>query len=366
MINIQILRFLAAFVVVLHHARASPLNLIAYKKLGLAWRFVADNGFWGVDIFFVISGAIMAHSIRDLSDDDQTALRFAVTRFARIFSGWWPFFVLYLAMYWFIGTLDQRNLVASFLLMPQSLDSSLLPITWTLSFELYFYLLLSALLLLPRRFVKSGLSVWASLVGVAVVYFSLTGLYTPAMFGKVTILHDFVFYPLVIEFAAGFMLHGYVTQGRRRDWWPWALLVLVFGVGGGYYQEVAALTHPSGLAAFFFAPHRVVLIGGVAVGLVGCTLLLPPAKGSLARLLAKLGDASYSIYLGHTLVIGAFAFVARKVAIVGTLPMLHYGVMLVSVLTYAWIHYTWIERPLYQRIRGIINARFAAKELSVG
>jgi peptidoglycan/LPS O-acetylase OafA/YrhL len=145
MINIQILRFLAAFVVVLHHVRASFLNLVAYKA-GLAWRFVVDNGFWGVDIFFVISGAIMAHSIRDLSDDDQTALRFAVTRFARIFSGWWPFFVLYLAMYWFIGTLDQRNLVASFLLMPQSLDSSLLPITWTLSFDCISILVLLLLL----------------------------------------------------------------------------------------------------------------------------------------------------------------------------------------------------------------------------
>ena len=96
LLNIQFLRFVAAMLVVLYHTAAqvpdSPSAAHGLFALGQA------IGFAGVDIFFVISGFIMAFTTFDQGGRRASA-GFARRRLTRIFSGHWPFFVLTLIIF---------------------------------------------------------------------------------------------------------------------------------------------------------------------------------------------------------------------------------------------------------------------------
>ena len=158
--NIQFLRFVAAMLVVLYHSAIRlPENDSAFRIIFNAGESV---GFAGVDIFFVISGYIMAHTSAGQSGT-ANSMNFARRRLARIFSGYWPFFILAVIIFAYLRPehFAASNLVKSFLLWPQPLNHVLLEITWTLSFELYFYLLFSLLILFfsPRN--RFGL-IWAT------------------------------------------------------------------------------------------------------------------------------------------------------------------------------------------------------------
>ena len=319
--NIQILRFFAAFAVVVHHAKPPIFNSPAHENLGSIWRVFVEMSFAGVDIFFVISGAIMAHSILNLPlmpRLGQAALRFYLNRLARIYAGWWPFFVVYGLAYVALGSRNEKALVSSFFLIPQSLNLNLLPITWTLSFELYFYTVLAFLLLFPRRVLKPAILICGTVVAISTLYFFLNDLYKPQRFGDVTMLHEFFLFPLTIEFAAGFFLYHFFRQSPDRSLWPWMMVTIVFGILATQYQLTAVFMHPSGMAGFHYAPQRVLLVGGASVGLVACALLFTSSDGWFARKLAKLGDASYATYLGH-------------IAVLYALSMLRVGLLLSSV-----------------------------------
>ena len=99
LINIQFLRFVAAMLVVFFHCAA---HLQASRQApGLLFGFGQSAGFAGVDIFFVISGFIMAWTTAD--DRAADAVAFAKRRVARIYSGYWPFFLLALGLFSLLG-----------------------------------------------------------------------------------------------------------------------------------------------------------------------------------------------------------------------------------------------------------------------
>ena len=147
--NIQFLRFVAAMLVVIYHSAAGlPANDSVFQAVFSAG---GSLGFAGVDIFFVISGFIMAHTSANHSGFTDS-FDFVRRRLARIFSGYWPFFVLALVIFGYFRPehFADSNLLKSFFLWPQTLNHILLELTWTLSYELYFYLLFSLLILFSK------------------------------------------------------------------------------------------------------------------------------------------------------------------------------------------------------------------------
>ena len=87
---IQALRLFSALWVVLYHAAHSPT---VAPGNGL-WHNFTGLGYLGVDIFFVISGYIMALNSQQRSPSLRQSLSFLGLRLARIYSGWWPVFLL--------------------------------------------------------------------------------------------------------------------------------------------------------------------------------------------------------------------------------------------------------------------------------
>ncbi|NIP18902.1 MAG: acyltransferase family protein [Xanthomonadales bacterium] len=170
LVNIQLLRCIAAMLVVIYHT-AAHLPPGSEGAHGLFW-FGHAVGYAGVDIFFVISGFIMAWTTLNEGGREASA-DFIKRRLGRIFSGYWPFFFLALGVFWFArpAHVAESNLLASFFLWPQRLNRVLLEITWTLSYELYFYLLFALLILLVPRRVRPGLCLaLTAAIGLASLY----------------------------------------------------------------------------------------------------------------------------------------------------------------------------------------------------
>jgi peptidoglycan/LPS O-acetylase OafA/YrhL len=130
--GIQLLRFIAAALVVLTHSMGEFPQLTAY-------------GWFGVDIFFVISGFIMSHITQNQKD------AFFAKRLIRIVPQYWLFTVLLSVIALLAPNLlrsarfDPLHILCSLFFIPHWTESTgfspIVKLGWTLNFEMLFYLL---------------------------------------------------------------------------------------------------------------------------------------------------------------------------------------------------------------------------------
>ena len=142
--SLQVLRFVAASMVVYVHAAQSALTVTGSP--GPLPHNIAGLGLSGVDLFFVLSGVVIAKTAPSL-----TAKQFAWRRIRRIV----PIYFLCCipaVMVALPNGIGWRDLLATFLLWPATdvMTAPLLSVAWTLSFEMLFYGC-AALILVDRR-----------------------------------------------------------------------------------------------------------------------------------------------------------------------------------------------------------------------
>lgn len=138
--NIQVLRAFAALLVVLHHF-LPQFDVMGGKNALVT--FISTWGFTGVDIFFVISGFIMVYTSFDKERGYDVAKTFLIHRLSRIFLGYWPFFLAMLfTLYRYEPVhLQTLDIFGSFSLLNANMFQLVLPVSWSLSYELYFYMM---------------------------------------------------------------------------------------------------------------------------------------------------------------------------------------------------------------------------------
>jgi exopolysaccharide production protein ExoZ len=326
--NIQVLRALAAYLVVLVH-----LPALVRMAGGPDEPFVFGNA--GVDLFFVISGFIMVFTT---SGRAITAKEFLAHRLARVVPLYWLItalvFALALVAPWMFQAIhaDLSSFAKSLLFVPfRRANDTVMPIVfvgWTLNYEMFFYLIFSATLLFKERAV--GLLIAVSL---------LLGLVLAGNIANPSRLEiRFYTQPILLEFTYGIgigLLFPYLQKWRYLRW-PAALLSCV------------------ALSAFLWAPlvwpelDRAVVYGIPAFIVVLSAVLIERAGTRATQpLLQLLGEASYSIYLTHFFVTRAVVKAAERIHWDGIMPMIGFlclslfGVSLVGVLTHLWI-----EKPL--------------------
>lgn len=153
LINIQILRAIAAISVVLFHSYGVSI------KYGYEPHFLSALngwGFGGVDLFFVISGFIMVY-IQDRKK--STPVNFIVDRFLRIIPLYWFFTAILFFLYLLLPSIfsSQQVSFADFfasLFFLSQLVLSKFPVLydgWTLEFEIFFYLIFASSLMINDR-----------------------------------------------------------------------------------------------------------------------------------------------------------------------------------------------------------------------
>lgn len=348
--SIQSGRAIAALLVVLHH-----LSLRVEQRTG-GLNFLApfDHfGFAGVDLFFVISGLIMVVTCQHHFGRFAAAPQFLWRRITRIYPLYWIFTSIQLALLIAIPTATDRsislqNAVASFLLFPQSVYPILAP-GWTLIYEMFFYILFAFLFFIPKRFASFFLFTWAVFTLVIYSFQETSGLKDTTDLLQLPVYGS----PMTLEFLAGCLI-GALYKSQVHDYARLSLSIgLVWFLCGWFVIEsLTGYSAEFGLARVlaFGTASAFILYGLISIEATG-------ASGSLARSIAhpwlvKLGDASYSLYLSHLLVINALAIVWKKLAINHSAAQLIYeAVILISCILFALYTYRMIERPILHWLR---------------
>jgi exopolysaccharide production protein ExoZ len=310
--GIQYLRGLAALGVLAFHVSET-------YQLGLR------VGAAGVDVFFVISGFIMWLTT---AGRDTKPSAFMRRRFSRIVPLYWIVTLLTaiaisLKPAFFFGhDASWPNFVGSLLFAPQVKNDALRPVVvqgWTLTYEMFFYVIFAASLILPQRF---RLAATVSLLVLAVLAHAF------APHGYAAILTD----PILLEFAAGVLI---ADNWVRGDVMPSPIAVAMV---------VVAVAWLSAENAWLFHEPRIIGAGVPAAMLVAGVVAYEKRHGlPYFRVLHFLGDASYSIYLWHVLTAVVTSAVALRIGVPAQLLPF---VIIAGSLVGAVIAYLLVEKPI--------------------
>ena len=283
-VSVQYLRAVAALMVVFYHL-VPQLERMGWHATGLDWLSS------GVDIFFVISGFIMWTTT---SGGTTSPLAFYEKRLIRIVPLYWILTTFTLVLLLTMPRLLQSSalrwdhVIASYLFVPAlhpvkpTMEPLVMP-GWTLNYEMFFYMVFGLALLLPQKIrVSAVATIFILLVGLGRWVEnrqSVTGFYTSS---------------IILEFLFG-MLVGRLHESRRSLAARWAWPAILIGVG---FIAAAGSLKSTELRAFLWGlPATLLMLGVLALDRNRRVIDLRWAR--------LLGDASYSIYLVHGIILSA-------------------------------------------------------------
>jgi exopolysaccharide production protein ExoZ len=334
--NLHLLRVIAALGVVYFHTTSEA-------GLGLDW----DVGSRGVDVFFVISGFIIAYIGSKKPD------QFFIRRLIRVVPFYWAaticvFAAAALAPSAFRSTTaNVPHLAYSLAFLPHSTPTTgLMPtllLGWSLNYEMFFYVVFALALLVSQK--------WSPLVCVGAILCVVLAMRAAGTSNEVA---GFYGRPIVLEFCYGvgvFYLLEWITARRdavaRLAMLKWVLLALFVAsliaipVLEEKYREEIPRHLIAGIPAFF---------------VVASALILERVYGLFTKnpLVFLLGEASYIIYLVHPYIIFTVLRVGVPHASAWPVPAIAALIVALLALTSAIavaIH-VWFEKPVMAYLRG--------------
>jgi exopolysaccharide production protein ExoZ len=292
---LQILRAIAALLVLFQHAADVPTPMISPSGAAFRQHF-GPFGSAGVDLFFVISGFVIAHSIS--ATRSAPSHRFLLGRAIRILPLFWLMSALYALQLSVTGVTIAPALWANTItLIPLSDDPNftypLLFVGWSLGFELAFYIVAAATLALPRRWRTALLLPLLLSLAMAALIRGPTG-------GAPAIFLNAIMTEFALGVAAWMIWRGGVNAKIAACLLSAGIVLIVSGlflnVGQGFQTSAGEIiTNVTGLrrSLIWGVPAAMMLLGLVAA---------PPTAGPLGRMLGQIGNASFSLYLLHLLV----------------------------------------------------------------
>ncbi len=343
--NIQAFRGIAVMLVIFFH-----LTFIENKYgHGVSiLPFLFNVGAAGVDIFFIISGFIMVAVTQNQFQKQNAVIHFLAHRFTRIYPLYWFYTIIILIVMfihpsWVNQSADhQYDYIRSFLLLPMS-EWQILLVGWTLIHEVYFYVIIALSLFFPEKHFSKLLIIWFAGVILGNLCFN---------FDSPTLI--IMTHPLTCEFIAGCFISRLLFIKRKIPAWMILItgIILLLTAFSCYYHYSANL-YPAGWIriALFGIPSFLLVYAGVA--LERNNIIFP-------QILSKLGDASYSIYLSHILVLSAlgriFALMKWHNLITHIIALTF---MLIAVIIFGRMSYQYLEKPLINFFRDKVNFRFS-------
>lgn len=322
-ISIQYLRAVAALMVVLSHAvyklEVSDSNLLSWFSIGE----------YGVDLFFIISGFIMCHSVKNKK---ITFLGFMRARAERIFPLYWIFTFLALGIFIFQPSLvnssgGETSIFSSFTLIPTG-DKLLINNGWTLSFEFLFYFIFA--------FSVVNYSFYKTISTIVLFLLFVLG----ALFDFERPFIAFITSPLIIEFILGMFAYKIISVGNINN-------------NVSYFLVFISLLLLSMLN--FNEDIKLVLMRPVYAGLpmfllfVGFVSLENKFKDK-NNLLYNIGMSSYSLYLVHPFVLSGVSLFFRKIKFIDNSLTYFSSMVLISCIV-GWLCFCFIEKPVSYFLR---------------
>jgi peptidoglycan/LPS O-acetylase OafA/YrhL len=291
--NIQLLRAFAATAVVLFHT-------------GFAFPGLRPFGSFGVDVFFVISGYIMARIL-----DPRTPASgdfFFRRRILRIVPPYWFFTLLLFAIALKVPQLMGStratfgDLAMSLFFIPFAKGSGviqpLLFLGWSLNYEMFFYLALAIGILLHSRLKltlvgKPIAPVWYGAVLVLAAMLACKPFVTQSIAAR------FYSRELILEFLLGIVSYFLCKSTSDANARRLRLPMLVVALASAAILVASQAAFPLTWVPVTYLT-RAALLGGLSFLLVtSASLLSQGGWDSQVKILVLIGDASYILYLIH-------------------------------------------------------------------
>lgn len=334
--TVQILRAIAAASVVYFHTFATP-----------------HFGRFGVDVFFVISGFVMAMIVAK----GQKAIDFAVQRLIRIVPLYWLVTTAFLiaakirpdlAPSTDPGVLDY---IRSLFFIPYfKQDGTLSPIItmgWTLNYEMYFYLCVFAAIAISRK--HSGWIVFGLL------------LTTYVLLGKSIndpVAREFFGNEILVEFVLGMLIFTLYQRGMMRGSAP----LLLLGAVAAYCLMVTGEMR-------YAAVNRALMFGLPSAMLVYCGIGLESTVAAMpsriTHILVGVGNASYATYMTHYFVIQSVKKIVIQRFSANFSPLWVLATF-IAVLVAGHMIDRLVDKPLNRMLRRVMNGRASVAGASTG
>ncbi|WP_245973740.1 acyltransferase family protein [Bosea caraganae] len=352
-VEIQWLRALAACEVVVCHSFLLTKHISTNAALP-AW--YQPFSAMGVELFFIVSGYVICMRI----GTSESGWSFLRSRILRLYPMYWLFTSLAVLAYalnsaWRLNnfTPDLVTLAKSYLILPQ-MGFPILGVGWTLEHEMIFYSSVAAMLLTLGGGTRARLGLAWLMAAFGATGIVFAGVPSPVIAGAPgagsSAIVSHVFSPFMFAFGLGWLIRS--LEGLRPV--ERALSALPF----------AAFA----LAAFWLAPewglHPIYRIGVAAmlfIGFIACRGLF--ADNALNRLVWKLGDASFSIYLSHWFVLSAGGKLLGHFDVPASLVLPARIIGIVLSIAVGVAVFLLVEKPLDRRLRRMSSGEPAGKPL---
>lgn len=278
--QLQIARALAALSVAYYHSYMALRYFHDTAKVEVP--FFHSWGYLGVNLFFAISGYIICVV---LDKSNRSSSIFFIKRFFRIYPEYWLFILASIIFGqefgYSYGTGDKSflSLLMNFAIFPLQ-GEPIYAVGWSLEHEVVFYILAALIFPIGGRWLLFSVIVCLGFLGIFI---------RPSW--------DFhLFSSTHFDFASGILLYSMGAYFRRIGFYlPAGLSILIYAI-------------PSWLNIMFMAQ--------VAELLLLCAFInMPPnIAEQYMRPMIRLGDASYSLYLVHWLIIPIISSLAYQMA----------------------------------------------------
>ena len=340
--TLEALRGVAALLVVMYHLQ----DVFAARSEIVSFGGVFGAGDHGVDLFFVISGFVITRTYtRDMGRPERVG-RYLYKRFCRVVPSVWIMTGLAAAIYAChlgglakAGKLEPWNVAASLLLWPQT-GPALVNVTWTLTYEMFFYGLF-ALLIASRRVGLVMLLIWQIATGLAAA-----GLLHPSDW-----LMAYYLRPICLEFGIGMLCALVVSQERlcahvtRRGWIGLFLLGATVFVGS-MVRENFAHRHMQ-------EPERVLIYGlGPGLLVLALAMLERDAQLRVPAPLVWLGSMSYALYLTNYSMLTLAAIVLLRMGAIQLQTPVLLGCVVLAIAGGGAFH-AWVDRPIQRGLQAL-------------
>ncbi|MGV3601789.1 MAG: acyltransferase family protein [Dyadobacter fermentans] len=334
--SIQILRAIAALFVVFAH--------FEYIKPTI--------GGFGVDIFFIISGFIMAYIV------DKSTASFLYRRIIRIVPLYYSMTLLTTGLYlakptWFRNVIiTPEAIVKSLLFIPYRIKGSgpILSLGWTLNYEMFFYLAIAIFVTIFKG--KKGMI--ACLIGLSAFVLIST------LFPSDNHMLRFWGGTIVLEFVAGGILFYlwkskllFLSKPAKTAGIVLGFLSLLFLMYADYTTDPYSIRFLLfGIPSFFLAAGFLLLESRVdSTNKIHSTMIL-------------LGDSSYAMYLVHPFVIyGFLRLIFVRLSPEGEIyELIGLILSMIAVCLVSIAIHKWFEKPVIALLKSFLDKRFDPKK----
>jgi peptidoglycan/LPS O-acetylase OafA/YrhL len=294
---IDILRFAAAMLVVAHHygtlaTRAPDPRLTGMIDLSLipAWLSPLTNFGWvGVEIFFVISGYVIAASAERSSPQDFLRRRYLRLAPAAWVCGTFTFMLLLIVTKVSPMTLSLQWLRTIAL---STVSNTIDPSYWTISIEIAFYAIVATQLRGPNR--ARRLTALALIIGLVSTVFAVL-----VQRGATDPQPAYYWQLLLVQYGCFFALGMIVRTSQVHGWSRWrvafsSLQTLVCMMEIRSHTFIGAIDMPGQIS-----PQIVAFLISLAFVVTAPSLQFAFVTPGMKRAVVLLGKSTYPLYLIH-------------------------------------------------------------------